>query len=667
VHSGHVLMLSMYWKDVGTLRTAIFAGVWLLAVLVWPAAAKTASDTMLSRGDGSRTPAVHKIPLYTDVLTADKREKITVESDPALPFSMRGTCSECHILEHSYDVISKGWHFNATDANVPAGRPGQPWIYVDAATGTQIPLSYRAWPGTFKPDQVGMSPFKFTEHFGRHMPGGGPGEVDTKVFEEIQRQAVAGKLEINCLSCHDKDPAHDQAEWAAQIERQNFRWAAAASGGFAFVTGSAGKMDDSFDFTMPDTVTDAELIPQVPKVTYRPTAFDQKGNVFFNITNVVPAERCYFCHSDINVTTCGTRQWQADQDVHMTSGMTCVDCHREGLEHNTIRGYEGEQNSNVLAARTTCRGCHLGNGGAPPEGGRLGAPVPRHKGIPAVHFEKLTCTACHAGPWPVQETARCKTSQAHALGTHNVNKAPEVLPHIFYPVFAKQSPAATSGDGSPASRPKIGPHKLIWPAYWGTLTEDKVQPVDLATVAKDVGAALKDAKVPRTGDWAPLKSEQIAQALKALGESVKGKAVYIAGGVLYELDDQGKLAGRKGHPAAAPYMWPIGHNVRPAAQSLGVDQCDVCHSKQAPFFFGKVSADSPVQDGGVAGMRMADLYKADGPVNVRVNLFFRWLIIIVMTLLILHILGDLYRRGLVWLGGKFGSARQAGDGSKGKP
>ena len=605
----------MHWKDVGTLRTAIFASVWLLPALVWPAAAKTASDTVLNRGDGSRTPAVHRIPLYTEVLTADKREKITAESDPALPLSMRGTCSECHILEHTYDVIRKGWHFNATDANVPAGRPGQPWVYVDAATGTQIPLSYRAWPGTFRPDQVGMSPFGFTEHFGRHMPGGGVGEVDVdnqKYQAEIPRQMVAGKLEINCLSCHDMDPAHDQTEWAAQIERQNLRWAGTASSSFAVVTGSAGKMDESFDFTMPDTVTNAELIPQVPKVTYRPNTFDQKDNVFFNVSNNIPAERCYFCHSDINVTKHGTQQWQADHDVHMTSGMTCVDCHREGLEHNTIRGYEGEENSNVLAARTTCQGCHIGDEKGRPQGGRLGAPVPKHLGIPAVHFERLSCTACHSGPWPVDETYRCKTSQAHALGTHNVNKAVDVLPHIEYPVFARlTSEAGSDPNRKPLRGPKIGPHKLIWPAYWATLSGEKdLQPIPLATVTKVIGATLKDVKVPRTGDWAQLKEEQIAPALKALSASVKGQAVYITGGTLYQLGEGDKLDARKGHPATAAYLWPIAHNVRPAAQSLGVGKCTVCHSTKSPFFFGNVAVDSPVASIAGAAVPQYEFQKA---------------------------------------------------------
>ena len=76
---------------------------------------------------------------------------------------------------------------------------------------------------------MGISPFKFTEMFGRHMPGGGPGEVNTEVDDEISRQIIAGPLEINCLRCHDKHPAVDQAEFAANVAKQNFRWAATAS------------------------------------------------------------------------------------------------------------------------------------------------------------------------------------------------------------------------------------------------------------------------------------------------------------------------------------------------------------------------------------------------------------------------------------------------------
>jgi hypothetical protein len=582
---------------VDILTKAFIAGTCLLAALLRPAAGAVSPDNVvMNRGDGSRAPAVHRIPLYSEALVGENREQITAETEPVLPFSPRGTCSECHIYEHTYDTIRKGWHFNATDANIPAGRPGQPWIYVDAAAGTQIPLSYRPWPGTFKPDQIGMSPFKFTELFGRQMPGGGPGEMNTTVNDEILRQMIAGALEIDCLSCHDRDPAHDQAEYASQVARQNFRWAATASAPFAAVSGSAAKMPATFDPAMPDMVTDPDLIPQIPTVTYRANVFDHKDNVFFDVSGPVPSDRCYFCHSDINVDKYGTQRWQSDQDVHLAAGLTCVDCHREGLEHNTIRGYEGERNANPLAAQTTCRGCHLGDqNGKKPEGGRLGAPVPKHLGIPTVHFERLSCTACHSGPWPDSETYRCKTSRAHALGTFNVNKAPNALPHILYPVFAKESQPAADANGTQEAVAKIGPNKLIWPAFWGTLSDGgDVQPIDLATLARVVAPALKGVTASPVNDWPEIKAEQIAGVLKALGGSGLQKPVYVTGGVLYRLGEDGTLTLTRDHPAAVPYMWPVAHNVRPAAQSLGVGKCTVCHSTNSPFFFGSVAVDSPV-------------------------------------------------------------------------
>jgi hypothetical protein len=41
-------------------------------------------------------------------------------------------------------------------------------------------------------------------------------------------------------------------------------------------------------------------------------------------------------------------------------------------------------------------------------------------------------------------------------------------------------------------------------------------------------------------------------------------------------------------------MWPIAHDVRPAAQALGIRYCTDCHATDAPFFFGAVAVDTPV-------------------------------------------------------------------------
>jgi len=193
-----------------------------LLVLVAPSVADTLGDA----SDGSRAIPVHLIPLVDE-----EGERIAPDDEPLLPFSMRQTCGLCH----NYEKISTGWHFNAAEPNVAAGRRGQPWILVDAGTGTQIPLSYRPWSGTFRPEQLGLTPWQFVQIFGRHMPGGGVGELDSDNAEEVMRGFVSGKLEVNCLSCHDADPAHDQGKYAVQITRQNFRWAAVATCGFASI------------------------------------------------------------------------------------------------------------------------------------------------------------------------------------------------------------------------------------------------------------------------------------------------------------------------------------------------------------------------------------------------------------------------------------------------
>jgi hypothetical protein len=528
------------------------------------------------KSDGSRAIPVHLIPLLNE-----DGEKITPDDKPLLPFSTRSTCGACH----SYNVISRGWHFNAPDSNVLPGRPAQPWIFVDAATGTQIPLAHRSWPGTFRPEQLGLTPRAFLRLFGRHIPGGGAGEQESTDADEITREFISGKLEANCMSCHDADPAHNQAEYAVQAVRENFRWAAAATSGFATVSGSAKDMPNTYDPLMPKAFDDPKLTP--PSIAYRKEIFDSKNQVFFNVVREVPNERCYFCHSNMYLVKQETEKWQSDQDVHLAAGLACVDCHRNGMDHNITRGYEGEEivSKNPLAAASSCQGCHLeGKSSSIPIAGRLGAPVPKHPGIPPVHFDKLSCTACHSGPWPAQETILVKTSRAHRLGTPNVNKSPDVLPHIVSPVFAKQPNG------------KIAPHKLIWPAFWGAMKSQDVSPIAIEIVRRTAGEIFAKGKLSISGGWLSLNTEHIAEALKKLssGKSVEGRPVYIAGGKLYYLDDAGKLCQEENHPAAQPYLWPIAHDVRPAAQSLGVSSCGDCHSTDAPFFFGTVAIDSPI-------------------------------------------------------------------------
>jgi len=131
------------------------------------------------------------------------------------------------------------------------------------------------------------------------------------------------------------------------------------------------------------------------------------------------------------------------------------------------------------------------------------------------------------------------------------------VPHLYYPVFARGE------DG------KIGPNRMVWPAFWGRMNGDKVQPLhpDIVKRAKASPGTLE-------------------VSLRALGSD----AVYISGGKLHRLDSTGKVTAQD-HPQAEPYLWPLAHDVRPASQALGAKGCQDCHSETAAIFFSKVTVD----------------------------------------------------------------------------
>ena len=62
---------------------------------------------------------------------------------------------------------------------------------------------------------------------------------------------------------------------------------------------------------------------------------------------------------------------------------------------------------------------------------------------------------------------------------------------------------------------------------------------------------------------------------------------------MFFLNEDGELA-TQNHKSAEPVTWPVGHRVRPAQQSLGVNGCKDCHTANSPFFFGKVKGMGPL-------------------------------------------------------------------------
>ena len=520
--------------------------------------------------DGNRSIPVHLIKLYDEF-----DHVIRLDDRPLMPFSPKQTCKKCH----EYEQIRRGWHFNAADSVAP-GRKGEPWILVDRFAATQIPLSYRYWPGTLRPESAGLTTFGFLKTFGRHLPGGSVGENESfQDLNDYMRWQVSGTLDVNCQSCHNGDQGQSQAEYGVQVLRQNFRWAATAGSGLATVQGSAGEMPDNFDLYSAVPPEQSGKLP--PTVSYNASRFDVAGRVLFTVPRRMPQTQCAFCHSSKVIDQ--SERWQGEEDVHTAAGMVCVDCHRNGLDHQMIRGYEGESAGRPAAAAFTCKGCHMGiEAESIPVAGRRGAPRPQHLGIPPVHFEKLSCTTCHSGPWPASTTYRVKTSRAHALGIPKADKSDDALPHITTPVFAKQA------DGTYA------PHNAFWPAYWayrGTnglapVPPDRVRPMVIEVLGKDTTRVF--------GRWPVLREAEIREVLQRLAreDSSAGAPVYVSGGEVLSPGTDDALV-RREDPAAVPYLWPIAHDVRPKARSLGVRGCTDCHSTDAPFHFGSVAIASP--------------------------------------------------------------------------
>ena len=583
---------------------------------------------------------------YIDLYDVDNR-KITPDS--TRPFSSRNTCGRCH----DYETIAHGWHFNAFSSGSVDGREGEPWVWTDPKTGTQLPLSYRDWNHTFAPASIGLTPWEMTKQFGGRIPGGNMNPIEDQpesssadseeeeagaadeasAISVYSRWPLSGELEIDCMVCHAVSGAYDFNARREQISEENFAWAPTAGLHLGAIDGRVSKIKDGVDPA--DDATQEKL----PKVVYDANKFSPDGTVFMDLIREPTSNACYQCHSNRTVGAEGIDQrWIHDEDVHIRAGMDCVDCHRNGIDHHIVRGFSGEENPSGQDVTTlSCEGCHLGedpSGDAISEdvmarAGRLGSPRPLHAGLPPVHFEKLSCTACHGGPVPRQEAVRMMTSLAHGLGEKGHRTGAE-LPAILGPVYLK-------GEDN-----RIHPQRTMWPAFWGTLDGEQVTPlspvesyeltrralrvrkdfVEEVLMPKTSSSDLKkllgdDRAVVEPAEWTEEEvrkvkeaqaeegrtafNEKVYAALEAIEKEKSATAVYVSAGSIYargEEEDSLKTLDVDEGRATAMVSWPMAHNVRPAGWSLGVAGCTECHSDGGKIFASTVSAVGPGPDQG---------------------------------------------------------------------
>ncbi len=581
----------------------------------------------------SRSPYLHLIDLY-DV----NGRKIDPNNPQSGPVSTKATCSRCHDISK----ISHGFHFSmGREATVEgeeksarreaeANRQMQPWFWVDPKTGTQLPVSLRGEPGTYSPQELGISDWDFALMFGAYMPGGTPlgvmekGEI-SELTDSTSRWPLSGSLEIDCLICHAGETAYQFKARMDQIEQQNFAWATTAALGLGKISGSTKSLPLDFD---PASVTDeTPSSKKLPTVVYDATRFDADGKFMMDVVRMPKNESCYRCHTDMSMDPAAGPRWNHDQDVHIRAGMNCVDCHRNGLSHDMTRGFPGEApHEGVSVTTLSCRGCHLGESNdaekLPNLGGRLGAPKPLHEGIPPVHFDKMSCTSCHSGRLPADEPFFEMTSRNSRLGFKS-HHAMKDSPEILSPVWIQDATG------------RLVPNRVAWPAFWGTLQGDELSPLPPADVATklrsplrvrrdfrsevtDVRLSSSDKKEVLGDDRArtPLEElteeekekldvrqrevalktfeEKLVKALTVLKEDVDvaGDPVFVSNGQVYKLSGEDKLEMVR-HESADPVAWPVAHDVRPARLALGANGCRQCHSEDAPIFYGTVTAQGP--------------------------------------------------------------------------
>jgi hypothetical protein len=227
--------------------------------------------------------------------------------------------------------------------------------------------------------------------------------------------------------------------------------------------------------------------------------------------------------------------------------------------------------------------------------------------MPPIHFEKISCTACHSGPRPSDATTLVQTSMSHQLGLPRRATADAAAPTIQEPVFFRDEHTG-----------KLTPNRLFYPSFWARLDE-RVAPRPLLPEQVAAVAGTGEVLGPKSAAKAftansTLTEQQIIQVLDKLAAAVPpatmpsgdrhitenvvtaipvNEPVFVTGGLVYlrPAGGSGKLASI-GAPGCEPYTWPIAHDVRGAQQALGARGCTECHTNGSPFFDSSVNTAS---------------------------------------------------------------------------
>ncbi|NWG12929.1 MAG: hypothetical protein HXY20_05265 [Acidobacteria bacterium] len=613
----------------------------------------------------------------------------------AVPYSPKQTCgrSGCH----NYNLITQGFHFTQGAGEEPTAdqKARIPWASSPGNFGgnwcSPAPLyRYLSPKHNDSPATMDMTAFTFfTSPCGTCHPGGGSAEYDRaghrydlwirdpasgfksgadNGFDGDYHKArwdETGVLEADCLLCHL--PGYAYSEREKQIGNWNFRWAATAGARLASVAGS---------------IKDGKPIT----VTYEKARFNSDGTFEPPMVRSPRNEACLSCHAQPGWKKRGAN-YRARTDVHLRAGLRCVDCHPAGSSaadprikgrevHQIAKGDDpgGLVRNDLDDTMLRCLDCH--------DTGRLGAPRARHKGLPPLHLDRISCQACHI-PERVVMPIQFQASDVF-------NPAPKILSSskrlwTFYGPDGKwrnhygylemmgydDKPTEPFRPALALYKGKIYPVNRVhsaWPGIeeegrpgimqprmsdiyrmWTTHRADPSKYPSLAKIADDNGDGVVEVNRP---DEIDALIEAVTRTLADIRYPMEGKrVVWVYNDRVYRSGTRYRLIEK--HPwEASPYgnVHKYSHDIYPASAALGSKGCTDCHRKDAPFFFADLAAypfDSDMRQVLVPQHRLLG-YEGQprvysGAAGATAT-FFRWLTIVVLAALFAHIAFDFAAR-----------------------
>lgn len=612
------------------------------------------------------------------------------------PYSPAQTCGACH----NYERITQGFHFMQGKGEAPTadqtarcqwastpGNYGGTWC-------SPAPLYQYLSPKENSTSRtMDMTSFSFiTAGCGACHPGGGSAEFDRsgRRYDRWMadpangltpggsnnldgdysqaRWSETGVLEADCLLCHL--PEYNFAERKKQLGALNFRWAPTAAAGFATVTGS---------------VASGEPV----KVVYDPKRFNADGTVSPHIVVEPRNEACLECHGQSGWKKRGAN-FRPRTDVHLRAGLKCVDCHPAGSradvprinsreEHQFAKGDDpgGHVRDDLDNTCRDCASCH--------STGYLGAPIARHRGLPPLHLDRIACQTCHI-PERLVKPIQFQASDVFNPGTKIPGKG-KYLWTFYGPDMAYRNHygylTMMGFDDKPTEpfRPvltlykgKIFPVNRVhtaWPgieiegkaglmqprmsdiyAMWASHQKDPAKYPDLAKITDDNGDGVIEVNRPEEID-ALIAS--VNGMLRSIDYPMDGKrVVWVMNERVYSSGNEYRAVEK--HPwEASPYgnVHKYNHDVYPAQAALGAQGCSDCHRADSPFFFASVlrypfdAEAKPVTIPQYELMGYRGRPREYTGAVAATAAFFRWLTVVVIVGMAVHIVLDsLARRRL---------------------